>query len=163
MLKLAGNLREISFPELMNVYREGNRIAAARDYPEEPEDYALELAQEDFREYLRDCFFHLEEARYAIWEEEGNYVSALRLEPYKDGLLICALETAPDCRGKGYAASLLAAVLQRIQGRFYSHVEKQNIPSLKVHQRCGFRRIRETAAYLDGSVDSKACTLFLET
>ena len=45
MLKLAGNLREISFPELMNVYREGNRIAAARDYPEEPEDYALELAQ----------------------------------------------------------------------------------------------------------------------
>ena len=70
-----------------------------------------------------------------------------------------ALETAPGQRRKGYAFRLLGAVLGTLDGPVYSHVVKSNLPSLALHERLGFRRIQESALYLDGSLDHRACTL----
>ena len=90
-----------------------------------------------------------------------RYVSAARLEPYRDGLLLEALETAPELRGRGYAAALLRNMLESAPGTgpVYSHVDKKNAASLAVHRACGFRRILEHAVYADGSVLASACTL----
>lgn len=159
MLVLAHSLRELRFGALMGVYLRGNQEKAERDYPEEPTGSGLRLAEEDFYRYLRECFFRTPGAVYAIWEEGGSYVSALRLEPYRDGVLVTALETAPGQRRKGYASRLLNAVLGTLDGPVYSHVAKSNVPSLALHEKLGFGRIQETALYLDGSLDHRACTL----
>ena len=159
MLILAHSLRELRFGALMEVYLQGNQEKAERDYPQEPAGSGLRLVEEDFYRYLRECFFRTPGAVYAVWEEGGSYVSALRLEPYRDGVLVTALETAPGQRRKGYASRLLGAVLGTLDGPVYSHVAKSNLPSLALHERLGFRRIQESALYLDGSLDHRACTL----
>lgn len=160
MLLLARSLRELSFGKLMEVYIEGNLENGADLWPQLPENERQIRAEQDFYQYLREVFFNTAGAVYAIWEENGKYISALRLEPYKDGLLLEALETAPDMRRKGYAEKLLRSVQDRCGGtKIYSHVSKWNEASLRAHEKCGFHRVREYAVYIDGSVNNRCCTL----
>ena len=163
MLLIAKSLRGLSFPKLMEVYVEGNRENGGNRYPGETPDRQLALAEEDFREYLSQVFFAAEGAAYFILEEAGRYVSALRLEPYEDGLLLEALETAPEERRKGYAAHLICEVVAYLKKsgpvRMYSHVLRGNTASLRTHEKCGFRQISDSARYIDGSVNRRAVTM----
>ncbi len=159
MLWIATSMRELDFPGLMKIYIEGNQENGADLFPEEPAPRQLLLAEEGFREYLQNDFFRMPGAVYCVWQAEGAAVSALRLEPYKDGLLLEALETRPDCRRRGYGEALIRAVLAQESGKIYSHVHKKNTASLAIHEKCGFRRISEMAAYIDGSVNDRCCTL----
>lgn len=152
MLYLAKSLQQLHFGKLMEVYTESNA--------EKAEEADLLQAEQDFYQYLRDCFFTTPGAVYAVWQEQGTYVSALRLEPYKDGLLLAALETAPEHRRRGFACKLIRAVLTEFaEKKIYSHVNKRNLPSLAVHEKCGFQKISDFAAYIDGSVNERAITL----
>lgn len=163
MLIIGRSLRDISFSKLMEVYIEGNLENAEEFWPEMPEGQRLLRAEQEFYQYLQEGFFSVPGAVYCIWEEKGSYTSALRLEPYEDGLLLEALETAPVERRRGHAEALMREVLSRWQGtKIYSHVSKRNIPSLKIHQKCGFNRIKEYAVYIDGSVNDRCCTLVKE-
>ena len=162
MLVIARSLRELSFASLMKIYEEGNRENTAALWPDVPAERALQMAEEEFYHYLRDIFYTTAHALYAIWNENGEYVSALRLEPYRDGMLLEALETSPGCRRKGFGERLLRSVLSQTNGKIYSHVHKSNAASLQLHQKCGFQRICDHAVYIDGSVDSKSCTLCYE-
>lgn len=163
MLLIAKKLHELSFGKLMEVYAEGNLENGQELWPQLPQGQQLLLAEQEFYQYLSDVFFKTPGAVYAIWEQSGRYVSALRLEPYRDGLLLEALETAPAERRRGYARMLLLEVQRMLAGqgavKVYSHVHKSNTPSLKVHEQCGFRRISELAVYVDGSVNDRCCTL----
>lgn len=166
MLIIAESMRELSFGKLMEVYAEGN-LENGRDlWPELPEGQQLLHAEQAFYQYLTEVFYRTSGAAYAIMEQEGSYVSALRLEPYRDGLLLEALETDPGKRRKGHAESLIrdVQVMLRSQGavKLYSHVHKRNIPSLRIHEKCGFHRISEIAVYIDGSVNDRCCTLCYE-
>lgn len=163
MLLIFDKLKNLSFSQLMAVYEEGNQENAAEFWPDMEEGQRILRAEQEFHQYLREIFFPTEGAVYCIWEERGQYVSALRLEPYRDGLLLEALETAPVERRKGYAARLIAAVQEAFPHRkIYSHVHKRNIPSLKIHEKCSFKRISETAVGIDGSVSDRLCTLCWE-
>lgn len=166
MLKIAKSLNALSFGALMEIYIDANKENGAELWPEEPEMRQIQLAEGNFCRYLSDCFFPTPGAVYAIWEVNGNYVSALRLESYRDGLLLEALETAPEERRKGYAAALIQAVQAWLkeQGsvKIYSHVSKRNTASLRTHEKCGFQRIAEQAVYIDGSVNQRACTMCYE-
>lgn len=154
MLKIAYKLHQLSFSGLMEVYLEGNLEKAGSERGE-----ALLLAEQAFYDYLSQVFFPTPGALYAIWEEKGRYTAALRLEPYRDGLLLEGLETAPDLRRRGYARNLLEAVLRRFSDKpIYSHVAKSNRPSLLLHQSLGFRKIADQAAYIDGSVNNRCVT-----
>lgn len=160
MLILAKSIGELSFSSLMEVYRESCRENGQEFWPRETPERQLALAEQDFYGYLSESFFRVQGAVYMIWQLDGRYVSALRLEPYRDGLLLEALETAPDCRRRGYARELVRAVLEQHAGmKVYSHVGKKNIASLRTHEACGFRRIQEYAVYIDGSVNDRCCTL----
>ena len=165
MLILAYSLREIRFGELMEVYAQSNEEAASQ-WPNLPVGYALTLAEQEFRQYLKEVFFPTAGALCAVWQEQGRYVSALRLEPYRDGLLLAALETAPDRRGKGYARSLIREVQRHLaqQGpvKLYSHIAKRNAVSRKVHEQCGFHVVSDHAVYLNGSVDHRCDTCLYE-
>jgi GNAT superfamily N-acetyltransferase len=152
-------MNDFSFGKLMEVYEEGNLENGQDMWPEKPAGRQIALAEQEFYSYLRQVFFKTEGAAYLIWEEQGSYVSALRLEPYQDGLLLEALETRPDQRRKGYAVELVKAVLSEVgDTKIYSHVGKRNSASLKTHEKCGFRRIMEHAVYADGSVMTNHCT-----
>ena len=152
MLYLAKSLRQLHFGKLMEVYIEGNLEKAA--------ETSLLQAEQDFYQYLQDCFFTTADAVYAVWMEGSEYISALRLEPYRDGLLLEALETAPKHRRQGYACKLMKAVAAEFSGRkIYSHVSKTNAASLAAHEKCGFRKISDSATYIDGSVNDRAITL----
>lgn len=165
MLKIAHKLHQLNFSRLMQVYEEGNRENGADRYPDQPEYLQLQLAESDFYDFARE-FFAAPGAMYAVWDLVTRYASALRLEPYQDGLLLEALETAPDLRRLGYAKTLVLETLAALddQGgvKVYSHVNKGNKASLAVHAACGFTRILEHAVYIDGSVLQSCCTLCRE-
>ena len=155
MLLIAKRLADLNFSKLMDVYIEGNQEKA-----EAYGAYGLLQAEREFCDYLREDFFRQKGAFYAVWSEQGRYVSALRLEPFKDGWLLEALETLPDHRGKGYAKKLLSSVLDYLgQNVVYSHVSKRNEASLRTHFACGFEVYSDHAVYVDGSVTSRAYTL----
>ena len=163
MLKIVRKMGQLPFSALMGGYEEENLALGRRRWPREPESRQLALAEEDFRETV---FFRQEGALYALWLREDRCVSALRLEPYRDGLLLEALATAPGERRKGYAGALIRAVqemlLSRGPVRLYAHVAKRNTPSLRTHSACGFQKIKDRAVYIDGSADSRSGTLLFE-
>ena len=154
MLIIAHALKELRFGQLMEVYSQSNSEACNGN---------LLQAEQDFYAYLRESFFCDPKAFYAVWERDGTYKAALRMEPYKDGYLLEALETAPSARRKGYATMLVKEVLnwQAEQGStaVYSHVKKVNEASLAVHRACGFVEILDHAVYIDGSVLRDSVTL----
>ncbi len=165
MLHFYTTLSALPFEQLMEVYVQGNQENGKILAPFDSEARQRQLAEADFYDYLRG-FFAVPGACYATWEQEGVIQSALRLEPYRDGLLVEALETAPEQRQQGYATRLVQAVQQKLgeagRVRLYSHVHKTNRPSLWVHQRCGFQIISDCAVYIDGSVSANAYTLQYE-
>ena len=155
MLQIAKRLEELDFSALMDIYCEGN-LEKAEEYG----DGGLLRAEREFYDYLREDFFRQKDAFYALWKVRGRYVSAMRLEPYGDGWLLEALETAPDHRRKGYAKALMAEVLDMMgESVFYSHVSRRNEASLRSHYACGFQKHLDHVVYLDGSVTNRAITL----
>ena len=160
MLIVAKSLRDIAFGKLMDIYQEGNQENGAERWPDEPAGRQIALAEEDFYNYLQQVFFKTESAVYLIWEEKGRYVSALRLEEFRDGLLLTALETHPQMRKRGFAKMLVEAALEYVGDvTVYSHVSKKNVASLRTHEKCGFRKVLDYAVYADGSVNDLSFTL----
>ena len=153
----------MKYSELMHLYRDEIANAGQIEYPDLPENQQVMEAEQDFYDYLTTQFFRQSNSLYCVWELEGHYKAALRLEPFRDGLIICALHTDLMERKKGYAKKLLCEV-QEIFAKngsicLYSHVSKNNPASLMVHKACGFHIIKDNATYLDGSVDYASYTL----
>ena len=161
MLKLIHSRKDIDSYQLLRVYREDIEKCASGPY-----DFKRRIeAEQDFYAYL-EIFFSDRRAFYSVWAPDGQYVAAMRVEPYKDGFLITGLETAPEERRKGYASSLMSAVLSYLKNSgmvpVYSHVDKNNEASLAVHQQCGFQVLYDHAVYLDGSVLHTSYTLIFQ-
>lgn len=116
-------------------------------------------------EYLCRQFFRGQGELCCLWVKEKRCVSMLRLEPWQDGLLLTGLETLPEHRHHGYASDLLMAVGEYLRScgycKLYSHIDHRNCPSIRVHEKCGFRRISDTARLLDGTVTARMGTYLL--
>ena len=154
MLIAAKSMGDFSFRKLMEVYEASNQ-KAAQERKNLPAMFALQLAEQDFCQYLQDVFFKTPGAVYYIWENNGSYVSALRLEPYRNGLLLEALETAEAHRQKGYASKLIVEVISALKQHgpvtIRSSVDKENTQSLATHKKCGFVIDQENGInYLNG-------------
>ncbi len=163
MLIIADALYKLDFTKLMAVYEEGNRENGEEFYPDLSPNEQLLRSEQDFYAYLQTDFFAQPGDLYCIWEENGSYVSALRLESYQDGLLLEALETRPECRRRGFAECLIRAVLDTLRPeKVYSHIGHRNTPSQAVHAACGFRKIADHARYVDGSVNNRCGTYLYE-
>lgn len=145
MLKLIYSMADLDSEQLLDIYRE----------------HAWD--ELDFLSYLREDFFCQPDAVYAVWVEESRYRSAVRLERCGDGFLLHSLETAPDDRRSGYAYNLLVCFLEYLRTTgckvVYSHISKQNKPSLELHKKCGFQLFSDSAKYIDGTVTQNSCTM----
>lgn len=166
MLKIIQSIQQLSFSQLMEVYEESNMLNGRERHPLASPHSQLHEAEQDFYHYLASVFFRQKNSYYAVLIENETYVSALRLEPYLDGVLLCALETAPNSRRHGYAYKLISSVIAYLaeqgSGMLYSHISKRNVASLNVHLKCGFQIIQDHAVYSDGSVLPGSYTLAYE-
>lgn len=146
---------------LLELYRESN-IQRAREirWCDKPSD-RLDIVEDEFLEYLRTDFFASQGAFYAVWQERDLYVSALRVEPFDDGVLVEAVETHPQYRRKGFAKRLIKEVLAMVDKKYpvYSHVHKNNTASVGLHISCGFQYYLPHAKYIDGTITSNAYTM----
>ena len=162
MLHIIDSRNTLPFDALMKIYKEGNEENGAARYPHLPSAEQIIEAEQDFYAYLK-AFFQQPDSHYFLWEADGDYVSALRLEPFSDGYLIAALETEPSHRNMGYGKALLGAVIQWVEAHnpmpVYSHISRQNGVSLAVHKAVGFIEYLPYCRYTDGSVSHNATTL----
>ncbi len=149
--------------KLMDLYAESNIENADYFYPNMAnKSAALALVEEGFLKFLKTDFFMRPNSTYYILEEEGTWVSALRLSLVEDHdcsrYYIEALETRPKSRHKGYASKLLKEVIETLKhkGSFIlcDCISKHNGPSLKTHIKCGFQiASNEGFDYLQNEVD----------
>lgn len=162
MLVIIRSIRELQFTALMDIYEQSNLEAGQQQWPQEHEARQLALAEQDFFDYLKQSFFPTPGAIYCLWKQEHQYVSALRLEPWQDGLLLTGLETAPAHRRKGYALALIRSIQQHLAQqeavRLYCHINNRNTASIGVHEKCGFRKCSDIAVFIDGSANRNSAT-----
>ncbi len=149
MLRIIKSKRELNFRLFADIYAQPDTVNGEQQLRQEQQLYAYVTS---FLEHM-DTFC-------AVWEISDRYVSALRMEPYKDGLLLTGLQTIHDAWGRGYATALLRSVLMQMNGiTVYSHVDLNNRRSLAVHKSCDFEKILDHAVFIDGSVSHRAITL----
>lgn len=160
MLYIATDIQQIKYGLLMELYEEDLITIARKVHGHLSVNEGLFEVEQDFYGYLRDVFFETKGAYYAFWIVDGKYCAGLRLEPWKDGLVLCGVCTKPDCRRKGYAQTLIMEVLGQLPSGVpvYSHVDKNNAPSMALHYKCGFQIYAEEAQMLDGSFLHNFCT-----
>ena len=166
MLEIISSVSQLNTESLIAVYQESITASGREFFSNFSADAQLAKAEDDFLSYLRSDFFRASGAFYAVWLCDKTYCASLRMEPYKDGLLLEALETRPDLRRKGYAYRLMVAVLKYVVSlgytRVYSHVNKRNAPSIRVHKKVGFQKISDAATYIDGTVTRHSYTFCYE-
>lgn len=145
MLRRLETFARVDGRRLMDIYREDNIENTDYFYPDmKDKAHALARVEQDFLHYLETDFFFKPGNACWVLEENGVWVSALRLSEIAPGdYYLEALETHPDFRRRRCAVRLLEAVLAelRAQGPFRLRdcVGKKNVPSLGVHEKCGFR------------------------
>lgn len=165
MLKVLDRLQDVDFAQLKIVYSESIATAAKCDYPELTPNLQLINAEQDFYAFI-SLFFTFPKARIYVLTKNDAYLSAMRMEAYQDGLLMEALETAAEHRRCGLAKELIKCAILCLSseghGKLYSHVAKDNLPSLAVHRKCGFRKIADDAIYVDGTRHDDSTTFCYE-
>lgn len=130
--------------KLMDVYGEGNEEKIDYFYPgAEDRAEALKKVEDGFLDYLRNDFFSRLGNAYWVLEEDGVWLSAVRLYPVREGLYYLeALETHPAHRRQGCAARLLRALIRELAAhgpfRLCDCVGAHNLASRKTHEACGF-------------------------
>lgn len=150
---------DLDFPKLMEIYRESNLENIPYFFPEETDpERGLRQVEAGFRDYLEKDFFESPENRYYVLEDGERWASAIRLSPIPErerSWYAEALETAPDCRRRGYARKLMELLCYALakEGPFEltDSVSKRNLPSLGFHESVGFTVYQENAVSpLDG-------------
>lgn len=150
--------------ERLRLVREVYHEAVWENVHEEPlepeeETEALRREEQGFIDFFQ-TFLAQEKNRYYVLEAAGRWVSALRLTRVRDFYYMEALETAPEEKRKGYAAHLINEVIRLLEKRgavtIRSNVHKTNIPSLAVHEKCGFVIEEENGTnHLTGKVSQR--------
>lgn len=150
MLKILKSLRDLDYPQLLSVYREQLGKSAVRE------------AEVAFYEDL-SLFFANKSNMCCLWAPQGRYTACVRVEPHSDGVLMTCLETAPECRRRGFAYALVNAVLQECSQEgcrcAYVHIVKNNHPSIHLHRKVGFRVVSDSARLVDGTVSQNYITM----
>ena len=149
MLITITEFKDLDMRKLMDIYSESNYENTDYFYPDETDkDVAVQKVEAGFLDFLKNDFFEQDGTSYWILEDNGVWISALRLSRIQTDLYYLeALETRPDQRGKGYASLLLSGVVESLKKagpfRLCDCVGKKNTASLKTHEKCGFRIVSD--------------------
>lgn len=161
MVTVIRKMGQLPFSALMEIYAQSNAAAAREQWPELSEMEGLYRAELEFYQYLRQDFFTQGDSFYVLEWEETKPVAAARMERWRTGWLLEGLETHPDFRGRGSACRVLGAAVAQVTETVYAHVARDNLVSLRVHEKCGFQ-VTEGTAMVDGSYLPGFVTLKLD-
>ena len=163
MLRIVEAYSELNMEQYLHLCRESIQQSGWEKYRHLSPKTQVQNAKDDLVGYLSGGFFWKKGAFCALWVEDDTYKSALRIEPYRDGVLLHALETDPRARRQGYAFNLVQGVLSYLrdknQALVYSHIHKWNISSKCLHEKCGFEIIADSAVLLDETVTQSYYTM----
>jgi L-amino acid N-acyltransferase YncA len=166
MLLQIKNYSEIDARKLMDIYEESNFENVDYFYPDEVDKtLGVKKVEEGFLDFLKSKFFTNVNSTYWVYEENGVWLSTARtcfLEP--DIIYLEALETMPRERRKGYGYKLLSLMIEALKKegivRICDCVSKKNIPSLKTHEKCGFKIVSDSGRdYLNNDIDEHCYSL----
>ncbi|MDC7295418.1 GNAT family N-acetyltransferase [Butyrivibrio sp. DSM 10294] len=162
MLRKIMKYSDLDERKLMDIYSESNYDNTEYFYPDEKDkEKAVKLVETNFCDFLKNDFFKREDSVYWIYEENGEWLSALRTcMVQRDVYYLEALETRPDHRRNGYGALLLSNVVEELKKagpfRLCDCVSKKNIASLKTHEKCDFQIASEEGYdYLSKETDNR--------
>lgn len=163
MVTYIHKIKDCNLSGIYSVYSQTLEEDRASHYRNLDTNEGFLLASQDYYQYLSQIFFQTPGAVLAVYFHEGEYASALRLEPYRDGYLLSGLETAPKSRRKGYALRLVRHVIAYCKENgiavIYSHIHKQNTASKNLHLSAGFEVISDSATLIDGTFSTQYETL----
>lgn len=155
MLLIADKIENIEISRLFTVYSE-TISSMKQEYGAFRGEYAFIISLQEF--------LSSENAYLGIWCVDGIYMSAVRLEPYRDGYILSCLESAPEHRNCGAAKAIITEMINFANDRgflpLYSHIHKSNLASIKAFTHCGFEITGKPAVFLDGSVYASYHTLY---
>lgn len=149
MILTIRSFAELDGEKLMQVYAESNRENVDYFFPGAADRaQALRQVEAGFLDYLKKDFFSAAGSEYRVLEEGGAWLCAVRLSRVREGLFYLeALETHPAHRREGCAKRLLLALIGELEARgpfrLCDCVGAGNVPSLRAHESCGFRAVRE--------------------
>lgn len=153
---------------VQNVYPESCLDNARWNYPEREDlSDAIREQEHGFVAFLEE-FLAEERNRYFVWEEDGQWVSALRLTKLPECEYLEALETSPEHRKKGYGETLIRVVVDYLRQEgpvvIRDNVSKKNQPSLAIHKKCGFTIEEENGInYLEGTESDRVYGMVFRT
>ena len=139
---------QLDTKRMLHLYREGTEVNLRYFYPQAAADpasseycEARQKVEQRFLDFLQDDFFAVPGSLYAVLEEDGSWVSALRLAPVESGWYLESLETDPDFRRRGCAKRLIRQVIAKLEEdgpvTIWDSVAKTNAASLATHSSCG--------------------------
>lgn len=146
MLVKVNELNEKEQRLLMDLYEDGNIKNASYFYPDIQDiEVGKKKVEENFIAYIKNEFFINDGNIYYVWEEDGVWISAMRIYKINNNLYyIEALATHPNYRKQGFEEKLMRGVIEdlKVNGEFEmnSMTSKENIASQRTHEKCGFNK-----------------------
>ena len=150
MLRRLETFARVDGRRLMDIYREDNIENTDYFYPDMKDKVqALARVEQDFLHYLETDFFSKPGNVYWVLEENGVWVSALRLTELSPGdYYLEALSTHPDFRRQGLAAACGAKlILECLERELYPGWDAHDRRSLALAQKLGYQLERSYSAY----------------
>lgn len=106
------------------------------------EDKRVELVENSQNEELRGNYFKF----YLIKDELNEVIGFLNVFGHKDNSVSVAPEIIEKYKNKGIAYKVLAKVYNELRekgvNKLIADINSQNVPSIKLHEKLGFRLVR---------------------
>jgi RimJ/RimL family protein N-acetyltransferase len=94
------------------------------------------IDEETHQKYITNLIERKDRTQY-IFEYKGNYIGYVREDINKDGNELSYLIN-PKEHGKGYGTLMMKEFLNTRNGKFFLHIKKDNIASIKMAEKNGF-------------------------
>lgn len=94
------------------------------------------IEEETHKKYITNLIERKDRTQY-IFEYKGNYIGYVREDINKDGNELSYLIN-PKEHGKGYGTLMMKEFLNTRNGKFFLHIKKDNIASIKMAEKNGF-------------------------
>lgn len=81
---------------------------------------------------------------YILEDLNTNPIGTIRSDKIKNNIFILSWSISPKYRGKGYGSKILNLFLKENNGIFIAEIKPDNIPSIKMVEKNGFKQINQT-------------------
>lgn len=98
------------------------------------------IDEETHKKYITNLIERTDRTQY-IFKYNGNAVGYIREDITKDGNELSYLIN-PNEHGKGYGTLMMKEFLKDKQGKFFLHIKKDNIASIKMARKNGFKKTK---------------------